>query len=153
MDDWRDPMENDSRMEEILKRPYYVLDIFPHQVPEDKQNVFMEVEEYFLLDRELEVITEKFIRIVLKAICYFPYEIYDKEWLGRMDAARLAKRIEKIMLSQQGFLNVLLCDNHALLQVEGGSLYMTVYNADNCVEKVMRKLALSEGLFWRKGCD
>lgn len=147
-------MENDSRMEEILKRPYHVLDIFPYQVvSEDKQDVFLGVEDYFLSGRELEIITGKFIRIVLKAICCFSYEIYDKEWMGRMDAAKLAKRIEGIMLSQQGFLNVLLYDDYALLQIDGGSLYITVYNADGRVEAVMRELALSEGLFWRKGSN
>ena len=69
-------MDKEQQLERLLEQPYYVIDFLPRQVQKNEGHFFFEVEEYFFNDIELKSISEKFVHIILKTLCYFEFSIY-----------------------------------------------------------------------------
>lgn len=146
-------MDKDKQVEILLDQSYYVIDFLPRQVQKDEGPYFFEVEEYFFNDKELKRISNKFVRIILKTLCYFEFSIYTESWLETVSPDDIAKTIKDIVIGQKGFVNILLTQENVLLHISGGDLNIAVHNCNKNVESIMEALALSEGLFWWKVND
>ncbi|MFR3727690.1 hypothetical protein [Lacrimispora sp.] len=143
-------MDREQQVEELLEQPYYVIDFLPRQVQKDEGYFFFEVEEYFLNSNELDRISEKFIHIILKTLCYFEFSVYKEKWLNSVTPKKLASVIKKVVTKQKGFIYILLSQNNILIEINGGDLHISVFNCNEKVESIMKALAISEGLFLRK---
>ena len=56
-----------SKIDELLEKPCYLIDIFPYTVPETADRRYFRVEEYFQKNRKEW--NEKFCRLLLKLYC------------------------------------------------------------------------------------
>ena len=63
-------------IEELLEKPYWIIDILPKQVPKDSPGQYFAVEDFFLKE-ELSEIKKKHINVVLKLNCYMDITIDD----------------------------------------------------------------------------
>lgn len=142
-------MDRDSQVRTLLAGSYHIMDMLPAVVPENRYAVFSDIEEYFFAEKEVQNIADKFIRIVLKLLCYYPSNVYYKQWHQQLNAVTLAGMIKEIVVTQRGFLNILFEKENMLLQVDGGELHLTVYGGNDDVSHMLADLAQSEGLFWR----
>ena len=143
-------MDREQQVEELLEQPYYVIDFLPRQVQKDEGYFFFEVEEYFFNSNELDRISEKFIHIILKTLCYFEFSVYKEKWLNSVTPKKLASVIKKVVTKQKGFIYILLSQNNILIEINGGDLHISVFNCNEKIESIMKALAISEGLFLRK---
>ncbi len=144
-------MDKELLIETLLEKPCFVIDILPYQVPKQNSDFFFNVEQYFFNTSQLDCIAEKFVHIVLKTLCYFEFSLYSENWLEETEPHKIAAHIKGVVTKKKGSFSVLLPKEQVLLKIDGGDLYLTVYNCSGKVEDILKALAISEGFFWRKG--
>ena len=129
-------------IEVLLKKPYYVIDFLPMQVPKGSEGQFFDVERHYL--RNAKEIHNKFTDIILKLNCYYDLEfiVDDKSQINPKPNV-----IEKNIKSKK---YVLIRFDKALITIDKGDLYMTIYNPNSKNLKILKDLATSNGLFiWK----
>ena len=124
-------------IEESLKKPYWIVDILPEQVPELSPGQYGAVEQYYLKDATLR---QKQLNLLLKPNCY-----YDLILLNRR--GQIINPEPEYLKSVVGekYLNILI--GEALIVIDDTDTYMTVYGADCKLLNLISRLAASEGLF------
>ena len=128
-------------MEEYLQRPYWVIDILPKQVPKDSPGQYFAVENYFRKEERFAAIKQKLINVILKLNCYRQISI-DGESAVNPPPEHIAEELRNRDL-------YLLVDDSVILS-ERDDTYMTVFNPDEKLQRLIRTLATAEGLFvWK----
>ena len=134
-------------IDELLEQPYILIDILPEQVPYKSPGRYFDVEKFYLSPSRYEVIREKFASILLRLCCYYDLSLMigeADEILQNPDPAFL---FDTVRNSDQ-----VLClfAEDALITLKPDDLYMTVYNADARMKRLLEPLALAEGFFMRE---
>lgn len=129
-------------IEELLDKPYWIIDILPKQVPKESPGQFFAVESYFLRKKRLSAIKERHTGLVLRLNCYMDISIGEE---GEVNPA--PAKLAAAMRTQH--LSIRIGD--ALLLSEKDDTYMTLYNPDEELLERVRTLAQSEGLYVWKG--
>ncbi len=133
----------------IFDAEYYVIDIFPTQIPEERGAEYSEAEKFFRQEPHLTLLRQKFARLAIKLGCYSDITLeYNDLQLSTpvpsmiYDTIINCKPIDSIALH---FTN----DNCAITY-NGDDLYMTFYNPEDNLLKLAEKICSAEGLFLRK---
>ena len=128
-------------IDELLQKPYWIIDILPMQVPKDSPGQYFAVENYFLEEERLSAIKQKHINVILKLNCYRDLSI-DEETEKNPRPERIAEEMRKRYLY--------LMSDDAMILSEPDDTHMTVFNPDEELLKLLKLLASSEGLFlWK----
>lgn len=143
-------MSNEELTEYLLGEICYVIDIFPDRIPDNRIKTFLEIEDFYLQEQELDRFADKLINIVIKIRCYHGFEIYCGEWYQEIKPQKLAELIRKTVKSQNGFMNILSRDDNMLLTINGRTLHMSVYNPTLFAIANLSRLATAEGMFFRR---
>ena len=128
-----------DKIEELLKTPYWIIDILPKQVPKDSPGQYFAVEEYFLSE-QLAAIKQKHINVILKLNCYMDILIDD-------EANPSPDKIAAIMLERYVYIML----GNSMILSESDDTHMTLFNADEELLEMVKDIAGSEGLFVWKG--
>lgn len=126
------------------------MDYLPWQVPRDCGGQVFEIENYLLRNNESHGLKNKFLNIILKLMCYYRVSIHCDEWIEQPAPEQVAEIIEKIMNNHSGWINLLFSEKEALLQFEWDCMYLSFYNPDEEMRKLLEQIAWSEGMFFRK---
>lgn len=126
-------------IEELLEKPYWIIDILPKQVPKDSPGQYFAVEGFFLKE-ELSEIKKKHINVVLKLNCYMDITIDD-------DMNPAPEQIRDTMLGR----NVYIMMGDSMILSETDDTHLTLFNPDEGVLDMINVIASSEGLFVWKG--
>ena len=137
-------------VDRLLEKPCYIIDFLPQQVSKDCGGQFFKVETYLLNHYERYGLRDRFIRILLKVMCYYPVSIHWGEWIEQPAPEQIAKIIDTIMENHSGDMNMVFTSKDALLQFGWDCLNISVYNPDDEMCALLEQLATSEGMFWRK---
>ena len=127
-----------DRIEELLNKPYWIVDILPKQVPKDSPGQYFTIEDYFLKG-QLAEIKQKHINVILKLNCYLDLSL-DGELNPSPDrtAAIMMEKYVYIMISESMILS------------EPDDTHLTIFNPDESLLELVRPSALSEGMFvWK----
>ena len=125
-------------IDELLQKPYWIIDILPEQVPADSPGQFFAVEKYFLGKERLDAVKQKHINLVLKLNCYKRISINkENEWNPSPE------RIADDMRSK--YLYIMMDDS--MILSEPDDTHMTVFDPDEKTLSLIRTLAAGEGLF------
>lgn len=132
-------------IDELLQKPYWIIDVLPEQVPGDSPGQYFSIEKYFLGAGQLADIKQKHINLVLKLNCYRRISINEeKEYNPSPD------RIAEEMKSK--YLYLMLDDS--MILSEPDDTHMTVFNPDEETLELIRVLAAGEGLYvWQPAQD
>ncbi len=125
-------------VDELLQKPYWIIDILPEQVPADSPGQYFAVEKYFLGKERLGVIKQKHIDLILKLNCYRRISI-DEEEDGNPSPERIANEM------RERYLYIKL--NDSMILSEPDDTHMTVFNPDKETLDLIRLLAAGEGLY------
>ena len=128
-----------NTIDELLKTPYWIIDILPKRVPKHSPGQYFAIEDYFLKDHLTEI-KQKHINLVLKLNCYLDISVENA-----INPA--PSQIEKTMNEQ--YVYILLEDS--MILSEPDDTYLTLYNPDEQLLELVTDLATSEGLFVWKG--
>lgn len=146
-------MTPEQHCEALLQQPCHIIDFLPRQVMPHEASCFFAVEHYFLRRKMLHRTADSFVRIILKALCYFECWAKLKTWQHPPDCHATAKAITLVVMTQKGEVLLLLPQENTLLVVTGGDLHLSIYNSSDNVTEILQALAASEGFFWRTGQD
>ena len=125
----------EDKIEELLKKPYWIIDILPKQVPKDSPGQYFAVEEFFLKE-QLAEIKKKHINVILKLNCYTDISIDDEE-------NPTPEQIRDIMLDRYVYIMV----GDAMILSEADDTHMTVFNPGEELLDLIRTVSYAEGLF------
>ena len=125
-------------IDELLETPYWIIDIFPMQVPADSSGQFFKVEDYYLKKERITGIKQKHIDLVLKLNCYRSISLDDEETLNP-PPERIAEEMRKRYLC--------IRTGGSLIVSEPDDIGMTLYNPDPELLELVRELVKGEGLF------
>jgi len=126
-------------IEELLEKPYWIIDILPKQVPKDSPGQYFAIEDFFLKE-QLTEIKKKHIGVILKLNCYVDISID-----GEKNPA--PERIRDIMMER--YVYIMLGDS--MILSEPDDTHMTVFNPDEELLDLIREISSSEGLFVWEG--
>ena len=141
--------EISMRIEALLEKPYWIVDILPKQVPENSEGQYFKVEQYYL--RRLSLLCRKYVDMLLKLNCYFDINVsHDGErWVSNPEPESFVQWIGACLSETptESSLFVTLLSGEVLLVLERDNTSMTVYNPTEDVLGVICQLAASEGQF------
>lgn len=142
-----------QKIDELLEKPYYVIDFLPQRVPKNNNGHFFDVEYYLLNYEKRHEMKNKYINIILKLMCYYRASILWNGWNDNPKPTDIENAISEVMENHSGTLNILFSDEDVLLVFEGDCLNLSVYNLSESMKEIAEKIALSEGFFCWKGIN
>lgn len=125
-------------IEELLQKPYWIIDILPGQVPADSAGQYFTVEKYFLGKDRLSEIKQKHINLVLKLNCYMDVSIDEEKEINPSP-----EYIAEEMMNR--YLYIML--NDSMILSEPDDTHLTLFNPNEETLLLIRALAAGEGLF------
>ena len=134
----------------LLEMPCYIIDVLPCQVAKGCDGSFFDVENYLLKNYDSYGFKERFIRIILKLMCYYSVNVSYEEWIDNPTPETVVEIMDKVIHNTQAVMDIVLADKNTLIQFEGDCLNISVYNPDNNLCELLKQLAWSEGLFFRQ---
>ena len=137
-------------VDRLLDAPCYIIDFLPQQVPKDCGGQFFAVEDYLLKYRGRYGMSDRLVRIILKAMCYYPVVVYWGDWIEQPTPEQVVEIIDTIIENHSGNMNMVFTNKDALVEFGGDCLNMSIYNPDEEMCVLFEKIATSEGMFWRK---
>lgn len=137
----------------LLEKPCYIIDLLPRQVPKDCGVQFFKVETYLLNNYERYGLRDKYIRIILKLMCYYRVSVHWGEWIEQPTPEQVAEIIDKIMDNHSAGFNMLFPDKDALIQFEWDCMNLSIYNPDEEMRELLEQIAWSEGMFFRQAAE
>ena len=57
-------------IEELLEKPYWIIDILPQRVPGNSKGQYFRIEQFYLDKKRIENIRQKQANVILKLNCY-----------------------------------------------------------------------------------
>ena len=125
-------------IDELLQKPYWIIDIFPEQVPADSPGQFFAIEKYYLEKERIRAIKQKHINLILKLNCYRSIFI-DEDPVIDPDPEYIDAEMRR------RYLYVFIDD--AMILSEPEDTHMTVFNPDEKLLELIKAIAAGEGLF------
>ena len=134
-----------ERIEELLERPYWVIDLLPYQVPEESAGQYFAIEEYFLKDPQNRRLRQCFLQILLKLNCYYDFLVYRNDEIIRNPSP---EQLEEMILQNTDIVDVIL--EEAMIVIRYDDTYITVYDPDEKLLETLKPLVTASGLFlWK----
>ena len=139
-------MDKTDIIENLLSKPYWLIDVLPKQVPAESAGQYFKVERYFL--SWLDEIGRKFARVLIRLNCYYDLQMSTdgESWILNESPEDLSRRFEESAASHSP-LSVLIGSEDALITFSGDDHYMTLYIPDDELLELVRQCAQAEGLF------
>ena len=126
-----------DRIEDLLQKPFWVIDILPEQVKSDSPDQYFEVEMFYLKDKELR---RKQLNVLLKLNCYYDFRVWIySEPVNNPSPKMLEELVGKTHLNIEA--------GDALIVVDPADTHMTMYNAEGRLMEMVKQLVTVEGLF------
>lgn len=139
---------DDTVIEELLEKPYWIVDFLPKQVPKDSAGQYAAVEQYYLQEPQIMELRRKYLSIILKLNCYYDLAVSTdcgEHWIENPDP----QKMEGWLLVDVGVrtLHVMIATQQTMMVLDFCDTYMTVYNPEEDLLQMLRMLAGSKGLF------
>ncbi len=129
--------ELSEKIEELLEKPYWVIDVLPEQVPPGSGGQYFAIEEYWLTEPRASALRQKQLDLILKLNCY---RDIIADGLGKNPAPSV---LSELIGKQR--LNILT--DGALIVTDPDFTHITVFDSDEALLRLIRPIAASEGLF------
>lgn len=143
------------RIDELLEKTYWIVDILPKQVPKDSAGQYFAIEEYYLKEPQLSVLRQKLARIILKLNCYYDiYVINDFNGEGIESAIRNPSPddLNNMFVGKYAINRICLLIGgiDTLIVSNKDDTYLTVYGPTAQLLNMIRLLAQAEGMYvWK----
>ena len=133
-------------VDDLLQKPYWVIDLLPSQVPADAEGQFFAVEPLLLEGQRGEELRRRFASVLLMVNCYHDLVVFRGEDTRGKTNPRPDK-LEKWVMRNREHLCIALPSEQALIVVPADSTCMTLYNPAAPLLDEVRAIASACGLF------
>ena len=133
-------------IETLLNKPYWVIDILPEQVPEDRAGQYFAIEQYYLQQPRITDIHNRFTSVLLKLNCYSDFLVClsdQEQQIRNPEPERLVSWINE----EQKDLCIVLAGEDVLIALNHDDTYITVYNPSEALINRIGSLAIAHSLF------
>lgn len=143
------------RIDELLEKTYWIVDILPKQVPKDSAGQYFAIEEYYLKEPQVSVLRQKLARIILKLNCYYDiYVINNFDGEGIESAIRNPSPddLNNMFVGKYAINRICLLIGgvDTLIVSNKDDTYLTVYGPTAQLLNMIRLLAQAEGMYvWK----
>ena len=145
-------MNRMEKIDQLINMPYYMIDLLPRRVQKKNREQFLAVEEYFRKEKQLKKFCGKVISILLKLNSYYNIEVgFGNEWKKNPKPEKLEKTVQKCIMGRKDYIHIFAGSRDTLIFINGDDLYLSIYNPDKKMQKMLNRLAKAEGLFFRCG--
>lgn len=131
-------------IDELLAKPYWIVDILPKQVPADAGGQYFTIEKYFMSSPHVDAIYHKFANVVVKLNCYddiLVFRVEDEMWHENPAPGDLVQ-----MVLDRRPLFIVLKQSQAMISITGDDHNMTLCGPDDEILQLIRIIASAEGL-------
>ena len=132
-----------EKIEKLLEKPCWVIDILPYQVPKESAGQYFAVEEYYLKEPQNRKLRQCFIGILLKLNCYYDFLVYYND---RIIEKPSPEQLEDMILNNTDTVDILLQED-VLITIRNDDTYLTVYDPDEKLLETLKQLSAVHGLF------
>ena len=139
-------------IEKIMESPYWIIDIIPKRVPNDRSAAYSKVEQYYLSQPQIMELRRRQAEIIIKLSCYYDIQIsfdHGESFVKIPVNDSLEKQF--IACIEAKALYISIESPECLITLDGCDTYMTVYTSDHEVTGLLDQLVGSIGLFLWKG--
>ena len=63
-----------DRVDELLEKECYLIDIFPRQISEEKSRQYLALEGFYSSDEQIKKISGQFMNVILKLYAYYEFD-------------------------------------------------------------------------------
>ena len=126
----------------LFQQQCYIIDFLPKQVPSNSQGQFFKIENYLLNNYDEFGLSNRFIRVILKLMCYYHSTIF---WGGEIQQpapSKITEIVRKIMNNHSGTLEVFFAEKNSLLIFEWDCMNLSVYNIDDEMQELLSEIAV-----------
>ena len=139
-------------IDELMAKPYWIIDLLPKQVPANSAGQYFKVERFFL--KNIETLVRKYCNIILKMNCFCDISLsYNgDEWVTNPDPETMESWIGACLNDKpiEQTLFIRISSDSTLIMLERDCTNMTIFNPTEELLGMLRMLASSEGLFvWK----
>ena len=145
-------MTNPDFIDALFERECWVIDPLPWQAPAEVGQYFA-MDRYWREDARLRSLYARFADLVMKLNCYYDVRVCpgpSEEWTDNPAPERLAQWFSACVPGGGCRYLLILIGEGALLHLDGGDLYLSVYNPDVTLQTLVDLLARAQGLFLRR---
>ena len=114
-------------IDKLLETPCYIMDFLPKQVPMNCGGQFFEVETYLLNHYNCCGLRDRFVGVILKAMCYYPVSVQWGKWIEQPTPEQVTKIIDTILDNHSDNVNILFTSKDVLLQFEWDCLNISIW--------------------------
>ncbi len=132
----------ENQIERLLGKTFWVVDFLPERVSAERSKQYFAVEDFCCKGQYINQLYQHFAYLIIKLSCYF-------DIFGNRSPNEIFDSINNCL--SNGYVNFLFANEDALITLNGGDLYMTVYNPNEHFLELVQSLATAEGLFVRRG--
>lgn len=146
-----------EKAENLLNKPYFIIDILPRKVEEKSKGQYFEIEEYFLANHS-EKVFRNFAELLLKVNCYYDFDVcyYEFEsennksdqWILNPPPKDIYSKISSCE-KEKRYINIII-DNNTMIAINGDFLHLTIYNPNKELQSLIVELCKGYGLYFRK---
>ena len=111
-------MDKIDIIDQIQKKPYWLIDVLPKQVPAGSAGQYFKAEQYFL--SWLDEISWKFARVLIRQNCYYDLQVSTdgESWAMNESPGDLARLLEESAVAHSP-LSILIETDDALVTFSG----------------------------------
>lgn len=139
-------------LDRLVNSPYYIIDILPRRVPDDKGHLYSNMEKYLLQGEGLPSLEGRFLDFILRLYCFHPFEVMagvTDSFTVNPDPSFISGLVHEAFLRKDfdsSPVSILLREEDALIHLNGDSAYMTLYNPGESLLEEIKVIASACGL-------
>ena len=130
----------------LLDEPCLILDTLPERVPKDAPGRYFAADRYFRAPERLAALYRRFAELMLRLNCYSSMAVtFDggESWEAEPEPEGFAARVESL----GGFMRAVFPEEGAMLELDSGDTWMSVWCPEGALLGRIRKLAAASGFF------
>ena len=140
-------------LEEIMEKPYRIVDILPRQVSAERGDQYSRAERYFLSEDRVTRLHERYLDLLLKLNCYEDIRVsfdFGDHWELNPEPESLKRKM--VDRKAPWTLYAVFGSDDMMAVVHSDDTYMTIVNPTDDFPGVFGQLVQAEGLFlWEDG--
>lgn len=143
-----------EQIERLLQGPCYLIDTLPEQVPPNSEGRYFMIDDFFTKPEQLKKLHHLFAILILKLNCYYAMNVsFDNglSWQDDIDPEDFIGKMED--LEDNGFVRIIFAKQDILIDIDGCDIWLTIYGDNDSFLKLIEKLCLGHGLFFRKATN
>ena len=139
------PESFDELVGALLDGPCLILDTLPERVPKDAPGQYFAADKYFRAPERLAALYRRFAELMLRLNCYSAMAVtFDGEtWEAEPEPESFAARVESL----GGFMRAVFPAEGAMLELDSGDTWASVWCPEGALLDRIRKLAAASGFF------